>query len=1025
MYKVLEKMVNSKVDITNKYAIRRQMEMFGKIKRFRYYTYQWYMKLFEDKDIDITQPPLPEPSANALVDIDFHEVPDDSYRMPSNLKRALKAAQQTMDTSKVQKVQKVQKDRKPKAKRTGATAEQTNAAEDGEPRAKRPRRAKAASAEASIMTMAAAESSAAIAAMSEMSENPAAAPTTVPEADQPMSDVHPTPEQAPSMEQPKEQAGAVPEAVYNPEASAAAPEALKQSEQLEDTTPAHERPAALSASEATSTSATAPTEISPAPPTTTQEAQPKTPTRKAKSKRPRSGSTTPQRTLLSYFTSSPVKRPRQAGISAERVSELQSATIPSDNSVTSPTPAPEALTAASTSTSSEDAPAPQESTTPDGRYKVLPRQPLAIAEIPIEPVSISEIHEGSASTAVENKEAVAPSATPSNVGEATSTSGSDPRSTTEPASPSASGIIRTSRRHNAVYINKSGIVSAKHKKKSPNEMAYVSRRKQVFLALLEERPIYERGLEFRRAFMEKQAVMFPMDVKGPFLLDLKTLWRAAQKVADDGDAAIHEVSCETLSGASSKRILFMRPGMGPDSPEVKSYEAYLQNKTLLHPAMYQLAKPEYIERVETLDERLERLHGEQDNQAGSDDDDQAISKRTRQQLLNATVSNVKRARALDKLHQDGPVVHGNWSIIAVQYGYIPARMVRTGLMHEQLRRIYMAREEPRSDLITSKELLNTLTLAQYLQLVGVSQSSRVLNEYIALPKNLQTPVHDLPLDLKGQIFSEKNKFRKRVRDMLDLLEYFRLIEPVHVTEGGEAIRVVLDTPANLALAYRFHRHADLHQFRLEGQPILRSFDLGDKEELTQYWESVRYICQSFEGDQKQTYREPEDDKERAIIGTLLSRRNWSMNMSYTREQRERLNSYVDTKTGSTPHSNIQFCENLAHDLGVTTEMVRVYFRRMEQAFERKLLRKYKARDIRRLERDQKPLQRRRKRYDNEAAHKMITLDTKEPFKRHTTSSLANQVAKRSRKRLRELETDHDEEPTFQDKDTSLPRICKS
>ncbi|ORZ03309.1 hypothetical protein BCR43DRAFT_520473 [Syncephalastrum racemosum] len=1036
MYKVLEKMVNSKVNITNKYAIRRQMEMFGKVKRFRYYTYQWYMKLFEGKEIEVTQPPLPEPSPSALVDVDFHEVPADSYRMPNNLKRALKAAQQTMDTSKTPIVQ---KSRKLKSKRPETTAEQAEAPDDSLPKKKRPRRAKAASAEASIKSMATAESSAAMAEMAEIAEmaemaevadtpeEPTATPAAVHATEDHMDDAHPVPERAYSMEVLQEETRALPGPLHTPETSPAAPETLEQREQPVNAIPTRESPPPSSASEAALASAEQPSEISSAPLTTKEESQPKTPTRKTRSKRPRSGSTTPQRTLLNYFAPSPVKRSRQAGISAERVSELRSVTIPSDSAVTSPDSAhtPEPSSVVPASTPPQEAPAQQEVAAPESHYKVLPKQPLAVAEIPIEPVSISEIREESSCTA-ESKEVSASSGTRHESGDATSAGVGHRKNATESGSSSGSSIIRTSRRQNAVYINKSGIVSAKHQKKKPHELAYVSRRKQVLRALLEERPIYERGMEFRRAFMDKQAIMFPMDIKGPFLLDLKTLWRAACQVAEEGDAAIHEVSCETLSGINSKKSLFMRAGMGPDSPEVKSYEEYLQNKSLLHPAMYTLARPEYVDRVETLDERLERLHEEQENQHENDDDDvQAISKRTRRQLLNATAANVKRARALDKLHRDDPIIQGNWSIIAVQYGFIPARLVRTGLMHEQFRRIYMAREEPRSDLITSKELLNCLTLAQYLQMVGVCQSSRILNDFIAVPGNLQRPVHELPQDLRSVIFSEKNKFRRRVRDMLDLLEYFGLIEAVHVTEGGEAIRVVIDTPANLALSYRFHRHVDLHQFRLEGKPFLRSYDLANHPELTQYWESVRYICQNFEGDEKQTYREPTDEKERTIFSTLLSRRNWSMNMSYTREQRERLNSYVNTKTGTTPHSNIQFCHELATELGVTTDMVRVYFKRMEQAFERKLLRHYKVREIRRLERDHKPLRRQRRRYDNEAAHKMISLDTKEPFRRHTTSSLANQVAKRqrmARKRATEVFIDDDGEPSFQDKETSLPRI---
>ncbi|KAG0172420.1 hypothetical protein DFQ30_010488 [Apophysomyces sp. BC1015] len=541
----------------------------------------------------------------------------------------------------------------------------------------------------------------------------------------------------------------------------------------------------------------------------------------------------------------------------------------------------------------------------------------------------------------------------------------------------------------------SGVLRANSYKRKPSSQsnAYSEQRKRVVLELLKEKPIYERSREFRQMFVDKKEALYGPD-NSAHTMCIKTLWRTAELLEQEGLAKIYEGTIVHLNGSTSKRLLVLRSDIDTDGPEVTSYLTYLRERKVLYPMTFNMSKYERVDNIEGLDERMERLKAEY---ASSVEQNHKAEAKMLETQIKSLKSNIDMVEAATGDISKG--TRGNWMMIALQFGYIPPKMIRGKLLHQFMFGLVRGNAEGvdrEGRVIPSRILISEMPFSLYLQVIGVFHPSSVIRQYINDPANLLARVRDAPEEIRTLLFSDQYKFRRRLRVLLDLLcdigVASRIGFPTSAVVGTVKERESLSA---LALAYSLNIHVPMHDYRKENCPIVNEYDLIGATDIQIYWSDLQYLCTNVDDPERHEHNVdhvPTDYK--AQRAALYNFRNWSTTYVFTKEQRRKLNSYVDKNNGTTPCKNIAVCSQICEELQLSMTMVRGYFRKLESAYERKM----ENRTLQKLERDAEPKPRRRKRgeWADRGENKMITLATTRAFQGSTYMTLTRKLARKQK-----------------------------
>lgn len=488
----------------------------------------------------------------------------------------------------------------------------------------------------------------------------------------------------------------------------------------------------------------------------------------------------------------------------------------------------------------------------------------------------------------------------------------------------------------------------KHKNQLKQVNVYMEVRMKVLLILLEENPMVDFGKDLMNLYLKKATEM-----SGPPKYNVcnRTLWRSAQTLSERGLAKIDVIDCPLLNGKSVQRKILVRNDVDMEGEDYKHFIAYLKDRRAIQVNYSTYKKPEEVDmKVERLEERIPRMQEQlrQLEEAGNLKEAKLLHRR-----IEELSGNAARYRP-----RDGKRLKSSWLITAVQFGWVHARMLRCKLLYTFLFGL-LDREETLPGVDKEKRDISTITIINemplklVLQIIGVYNPVERVIQYIRDPNHQHLKYKEIPEKVSNEIYSDRNKFRLRLRHILYGLEYLDLVKANYIQFPGN------QSPgrySNLGSSYHIFPEVAIREVYKLGQPVLRVHNLDTAADIALYWSELQYVSTKVDDDLPEEEREPEpsDPFEVEFWGGLRNARNWSTTTIYTRAQRKALNSYVNKVTGETPVNNTNKIVDIAEQLDLTVYSVKGYFTKVEAA----IARKNKNTELRKIERRLFPTQRR-------------------------------------------------------------------
>lgn len=533
---------------------------------------------------------------------------------------------------------------------------------------------------------------------------------------------------------------------------------------------------------------------------------------------------------------------------------------------------------------------------------------------------------------------------------------------------------------------KAGIKFVKHAAPKSTTNLYLERRTKAMLALLEDHPIMEVGARMRHDLAKRLDDMYPGS-KQSHRICLKTLWSTGRKLESQGLAQTTVVRSFHLSGSKSDTRVIFRKDIDANGPEMELFKKQLQESKILARGYMRITKPEYVQAddVESLDARLSRMQALLDSAEGAAAEELRESIRTLQ-------SNMEMASEIAAKYP-GRSTGGNWLTIAMQFGFVYARLIRTKLLHQYLFGLVQQNVDGilADNTLPTTVIANEMSVTLYLQIIGFFQLTPVIHEFLRDPKSLDLKIKDIPEEVKEVFLTNKNSFRRRLRIVLDIATNLGLLEPVYNDEMKPNYETSVSSLPN---AYKVMDHVSIKDYRQADAPVISTYELKSSSDVAIYWSELQYLC-SHRDLRLESAPMHENYADDPFVCTLYTAKNWSVTTVYTREQRKVLNQYIDKKTYTTPLKNIYFCRTLADSLDMPLAMVTAYYRRMEEAFQRKADIQAAKKLARRIGGSTR---RRQKRSGEEKESKAVKLSSKRAFARWDIGhSVESVVRRRTRK----------------------------
>ncbi|KAI9322527.1 hypothetical protein BX666DRAFT_2109023 [Dichotomocladium elegans] len=568
-------------------------------------------------------------------------------------------------------------------------------------------------------------------------------------------------------------------------------------------------------------------------------------------------------------------------------------------------------------------------------------------------------------------------------------------------------------RESNVITTKDGLKSARHVQSNSDINSYLAGRKRILLELIQEHSILEHSKETMEKFKERYKETY-RDVKMISTPDKKTLWRSAESLAEDGDIQIVPMVGLGIANKTATRYLLVRADLDVNGPEVKAFKEALKSQRALNTPRTKVGKCErFHKNVERISERLARM---EDGNAGALENI-SIGRRRILGDVHTLRSNVEKAVEVSE-QTNGKMNIGNWLMIAIQYGFVPSKMLRLKFLHQYLLDLlHQGGKGIHQDkrVIHSNVFLANMTLGLCLQVIGFYESNARMSNFIKNPNNLETKLADLPKDILELVASDKNKFRRRLRLLLSHMLLLKLIVP---TDLNGDLSSATSPNDDAAAAYMLPECVPLIDFWSEGRPVVREYRVETSANALIYWSELQCYC--LTGDEKRSSHifDASGDEE-LLIRSLTCPRNWNTTYAFSREQRTILNAYVDKKTGETPLKKPMVCRDIANSMFMPAAMVRNYFRMIEEAFSRK----FEKPIIRSLEYDDKK-RRTRRSVHTDLPQPSTSLSPSVIFKKSTRGSTARRLLQSRKAKCPDEVVDKGSrsQQLYLDNDATIPTI---
>ncbi|ORX58331.1 hypothetical protein DM01DRAFT_1405937 [Hesseltinella vesiculosa] len=489
-----------------------------------------------------------------------------------------------------------------------------------------------------------------------------------------------------------------------------------------------------------------------------------------------------------------------------------------------------------------------------------------------------------------------------------------------------------------VLQQKQGIVINHGRKNRKSVNDYLLKRKAIILEIVQEKRVVEHGLVLRTHFNEKWTAAHGDKGKG-HSIDNRTLLRSARELQNEGKLHIAEGTVVNLNGTSSERKLIIHKDLDPNGSEVKNYFNYLNERKVLTPHSMKMSVFERVQgNIESLPERIDRMEKELETARTSK---HQLEVRRLETELDRIRSNFAKTVPLPAKR------HADWVMAALQCGYILARLIRAKMFHEYLVDL-LASADPvadQSDVDKEKRSLSIAYIIRHMplhlmcKLIGVLTPNDEIVLFLRDETNANMTADQLPLHIRSLLFNDKNKFRVRLRTLLDCLTFLGILEPKYITLSSDmkpGNSSGIKHPSHLAAHYELNTSTCIRNYRHEAHPILREHDIVTPSELMIYWSDLEYVCTATDQNSNRStmrlYTDGNEDE--SWIKSLYTTKNWCTNYNYTNDQYRQLTKHVDYENYTTPLNSSAWIGEIADELKITPAVVRHFYRKVELVMQR-------------------------------------------------------------------------------------------
>ena len=466
----------------------------------------------------------------------------------------------------------------------------------------------------------------------------------------------------------------------------------------------------------------------------------------------------------------------------------------------------------------------------------------------------------------------------------------------------------------------------RHSNSQKRVNSYLEARIRVLYEYLEEVEIVEMGKLFAEEFTKRAAAQ---NKSSKYTIDSRTLWNTALELEKRGQAHTQIVDCPLINGKKYQRKIVFHRDISTDSSKFKDFVTYIKERRSLN----QLRK--LPKRVEEITQPVVRLS----------DQVQIMQKEAKELLESGQTKKAKQlehrinelSSNLETFGRDyNSDVHTYWMIEAIQYGWISARMIRAKVFHKFLYRLLDENVEgvnQKERTISLNTIINNMTFHLVCQLIGIFRPSPLIAEYSKNGAHYDTKLSDIPEDLKREIFDGNTKFLRRLRLLINPLEYVQVLTAQY-TELSNDHGFKITKYAHLAPHYKLENKIPIIDRTRTDEPVLREHTIKNMDDLSDYWADLRFIS-TFNNPKATNVKERADPYEEDLRKSTQSSRNWSTKSIFSRAQRVLLNQKVDKSNRKTPLHDMEELKKIADTLQVPYEAVKSYYEKVDSALERR------------------------------------------------------------------------------------------
>ncbi|KAI8640410.1 hypothetical protein BD408DRAFT_419851 [Parasitella parasitica] len=456
--------------------------------------------------------------------------------------------------------------------------------------------------------------------------------------------------------------------------------------------------------------------------------------------------------------------------------------------------------------------------------------------------------------------------------------------------------------------------------------SYMEARIKMLYEYLEEVKIIEMGKIFTIEFSKRAAMQY----KGTKnLIDAKTLWNTALELERRGQAQTTIVECQGFNGKFQQRKVIFHHDMDPNSAEFQDFVTYIkERRSLSHlrclpklPKVFKQPVIRLAEHVENMQQEAKAL---------------GLSGQTKKaKQLELRISEL--SKNLETFGRDSSARHQTyWMIEAIQFGWISARMIRAKIFHKFLHQLLESNVEgvnQKERTITLAAICNNMTFHLVCQVIGIFKPTPLIAQYSQDGSFAQTKLSEIPDNLKQEIYDENTKFLRRLRFLINPLEYCKIVTAQYTEIKNETSFQIVKY-AHLAPSYKLEEKIPITDWTKADEPLLREHLIRDLDDLSNFWMDLKYVA-TFHNIEGADLPVPADPYEKDLQKSIHSMRNWSTRSVFTRGQRVLLNGRVDKVNRTTPLNSQAEMKSLAAMMRVPFETIRCYYEKVENALERR------------------------------------------------------------------------------------------